>query len=300
MELSDLQRQVIVKRPRFALNLPFRLASKIQKGNLEDPILIQFLPTSEESKRDTGFVDDPVGDSLCRKSSKLLHKYRGRVLLVCSSACAMHCRYCFRQNFDYDVQGKAFDQELQMIEADPSINEVILSGGDPLSLDDRILSNLLQRLSKIPHVRKVRFHTRFPVGIPERIDAAFLTMLSEIPLQFWFVIHTNHPIELDEDVLAAIRSIQKLGIPVLNQSVLLKGVNDCIEVLTTLYGMLADHGIFPYYLHQLDRVQGAAHFEVPESQGKRLLEELATRLPGYAVPKYVKEIPGAAGKTMIR
>lgn len=286
-------------RPRFALNLPFRLASKIEKGNIEDPILKQFLPVVDENHVDPSFNLDPVGDGICRKSSKLIHKYHGRVLLVCTSACAVHCRYCFRQNFDYDVRGKTFDDELALISEDTSINEVVLSGGDPLSLDDRILSQLLERLSRMPHVRKVRFHTRFPIGIPERIDDSFLGILRDVPLQFWFVVHVNHPRELDRDVLVALKSIQKIGIPVLNQSVLLRGVNDSVEVLEELYGTLVDHGIFAYYLHQLDRVQGAAHFEVTEERGKQLIRELEARMPGFAVPKYVKEIAGAPGKTHI-
>lgn len=299
LELNSMQRECFIKRPRFALNLPFRLAAKVRKGDLEDPILKQFLPFLEENETDPAFKLDPVGDNICRKSSKLLHKYHGRVLLVCTSSCAMHCRYCFRQNFEYDVIDKTFDDEIVLISEDETINEVVLSGGDPLSLDDKVLTILLERLAGIPHIRKVRFHTRFPVGIPERIDESFLGVLQSIPLQFWFVIHVNHPRELDKDVLSALKSIQKLGIPVLNQSVLLRGINDHVDVLNELYGTLVDHGIFPYYLHQLDRVKGAGHFEVDEEFGQQLIKGLEVRLPGYAVPKYVKEISGAPGKTPI-
>lgn len=299
LELTLSQQQSIISRPRFPLNLPKRLANKIRKGTLDDPILKQFLPSILENQIDPSFLKDPVGDQLCRKSPKLLHKYQGRVLLVCTSACAMHCRYCFRQHFDYNISDKTFENELQLIAEDATINEVILSGGDPLSLDDRILSDLLQHLAKIPHIRKVRFHTRFPIGIPERIDAAFLNMLQGIPLQFWFVIHSNHANELDADIFAALKSIQKLGIPILNMSVLLKGINDNVEALKELFDTLANHGIFSYYLNQLDRVQGAAHFEVPEWRGKELIRELAATLPGYAIPKYVKEMTGKPGKTMI-
>ncbi len=299
LELTPQQREQLVARSRFALNLPRRLASKIAKGTLDDPILKQFIPTSAENVSAAGFLNDPVGDSPCRKANKLLHKYQGRMLLVATSACAMHCRYCFRQHFDYEVVDKTFENELQLIASDPTINEVILSGGDPLSLDDRHLESLLRQIASIPHVRKVRFHTRYPVGIPERLDAAFRAMLSSIPLQFWFVIHANHPRELDSEVLAALKSIQCLGIPVLNQWVLLRGVNDDIDVLTELCQLIIDHGILPYYLHQLDRVQGAAHFEVSEERGQALVEALASRLPGYAVPRYVKEIPGMSSKTLI-
>lgn len=299
LELTPLQQQSLISRPHFALNLPKRLADKIIKGTLEDPILKQFIPSTLENQIDPSFLKDPVGDQLCRKSPKMLHKYQGRVLLVCTSACAMHCRYCFRQHFDYNVADKSFENELQIIAEDATINEVILSGGDPLSLDDRILSELLQNLAKIPHIRKVRFHTRFPIGIPERIDASFLNMLQSIPLQFWFVVHSNHANELDADIFSALKSIQRLGIPILNMSVLLKGINDSVKALTELFDTLANHGIFSYYLNQLDRVQGAAHFEVPEWRGKELIQELASALPGYAIPKYVREIPGKPGKTMI-
>jgi len=295
--LSSQQRETILSRPRFILNLPLRLANKIVKGDMEDPILKQFLPTTHESHSSNGFVNDPVGDSECRIGRKLLHKYNGRVLLVTTSSCAMHCRYCFRQKFDYEVEQNGFADELQLISQDESINEVILSGGDPLSLDDRVLENLLNHLSNIPHIRKIRFHTRFPIGIPERIDESFLSLLSRVPKQIWFVIHVNHPHELDPDILASLKSIQRLGIPVLNQSVLLKGINDNAETLIQLCSTLVDHGIFPYYLHQLDRVQGTAHFEVDEACGKELIQTISTQLPGYAVPKFVREIPGMPSKT---
>ncbi|MEI8366309.1 MAG: KamA family radical SAM protein [Parachlamydiaceae bacterium] len=300
LQLSNTQRLCLATKPGFILNLPLRLAEKITKGSLEDPLFRQFVPTVDEAIISSGFISDPVGDSSCRKASKLLHKYQGRVLLVCTSACAMHCRYCFRQNFDYAITEKLFEEELRLINDDPSINEVILSGGDPLSLDDRILENLLTRLSTIPHIKKVRFHTRFPVGIPERIDTEFLTLLSSLPFQFWFVVHVNHPKELDHDVLTSLKAVQKLGIPVLNQFVLLRGINDDPDVLIELCDILVNNGIYPYYMHQLDRVQGAAHFEVSEERGMELIQIISKRLPGYAVPRYVKEISGMPGKTPIQ
>lgn len=299
LELDEIQRRQIIDRPRFILNLPLRLAKKIPKRTLEDPILKQFLPTVEEHISSTRYSMDPVGDGPCRISGKLLHKYQGRMLLVCTSACAMHCRYCFRKHFDYSTDVQLFDNELKIILEDESVNEIILSGGDPLSLDDRVLENLLTRLAAIPHIKKVRFHTRFPIGIPERLDQAFIGLLQSIPLQFWFVIHVNHPRELDSDVLAALKFLQKVGIPILNQFVLLKGINDDIKVLEELCGTLVDHGIMPYYMHQLDHVQGASHFEVSEAEGKLLEDELTKRLPGYAVPRYVKEIPGMPSKNRI-
>jgi len=299
LQLDASQRQKLLPKSRFTLNLPLRLAEKIEKGTLEDPILKQFVPLVEESLPIEGFITDPVGDTPCRKSTKLLKKYQGRALLVCTSACAMHCRYCFRQHFDYASGNKLFEEELSLVQEDPLISEVILSGGDPLSLDDAVLKDLLDRMANIPHIRKVRFHTRFPIGIPERIDANFLKMLEDSPLQFWFVVHANHARELDVDVLAALKTIQRLGIPVLNQSVLLRGVNDNVEVMSELCSTLVDNGIMPYYIHQLDKVQGAAHFEVDMNFGKQLVAQLAERLPGYAVPRYVQEIAGMPSKTII-
>lgn len=209
----------------------------------------------------------------------------------------MHCRYCFRQNFDYDTENKGFENEITLIAADPSIREVILSGGDPLSLSNDVLRALLIQLSAIGHLRHIRFHTRFPIGIPERVDEQFLSLLSSLPQRIWFIIHANHPRELDADVLSALKRLQKAGVVLLNQSVLLRGVNDNVDTLEELCLLLVDHGILPYYLHQLDRVEGAAHFEVAEERGKALITALNARLPGYAVPKYVQERAGDPNKT---
>lgn len=299
LQLDREQRVRLHSRPKFSLNLPARLASRIGKGTLDDPILRQFVPLAEEAVHTPGFTSDPVGDTLCQKTSKLLHKYEGRVLLITTSACAMHCRYCFRQQFDYAIGEKLFDTELKIIADDPTINEVILSGGDPLSLDNKVLGELIARLSAIPHLKKLRFHSRFPVGIPERIDEGFIHLLKNTRLQVWFIVHINHARELGDDLLQALRKLQVLGIPVLNQFVLLKGVNDSVEALWDLCSALVDHAIFPYYLHQLDRVQGTAHFEVSEEMGRELIRKLAEKLPGYAVPKYVREVAGMPGKTRL-
>lgn len=297
--LTDEQRAQCITRKSFPLNMPRRLAEKCVKGTLDDPILRQFLPTQQEEVITLGYKDDPVEDSACRLSSKLLHKYQGRVLLVCTSACAMHCRYCFRQHFDYAVKVHGFEEELKLIAADETIREVILSGGDPLSFSDNILGNLLEVIAEIPHVQRIRFHTRFPIGIPERIDDSLCSMLEKIPKKIWMVIHANHPLELDNDVLSHLKKLQTLGIVLLNQSVLLRGVNDDIEVLTSLCEKLVDNGILPYYLHQYDKVQGGAHFEVPVEEGLHLMKGLETRLSGYAVPKYVREIAGEPSKTLL-
>ncbi|MBI3236810.1 MAG: KamA family radical SAM protein [Chlamydiales bacterium] len=285
--------------PSFPLNLPRRLAEKIEKKNWQDPILLQFLPTEKEDLAVGGFVQDPVGDCHALKEAKLLHKYEGRVLFLATGACAMHCRYCFRKHFDYAVKEKGFDRELQLLEEDSSIKEVILSGGDPLSLSNSDLKGLSERFDRIPHLKRLRFHTRFPIGIPERIDQEFLDILAASRLQVYFIIHVNHPREWDLEVAQALKQIQKLGIPVLSQTVLLKGVNDLIDTLQDLCEQLVDGGVLPYYVHQLDRAAGTAHFEVEEERGIALIEELSKRVSGYALPRYVKEEAGKSSKTVI-
>jgi EF-P beta-lysylation protein EpmB len=289
----------VLPHSKFPLNLPQRLAEKIEKGNWNDPILRQFIPTIQESQPTPLFVLDPVADGSFRPKPKLLHKYHGRALLLCTSACAMHCRYCFRQHFDYETRDKFFIEELAAIASDSSISEILLSGGDPLSLSDAQLQYLLDELEKIPHLKRIRFHTRFPIGIPERIDPHFIRLLASCKKQMIFVIHCNHPLEFDEEIFNHLKKIQQLGIPVLSQSVLLHKINDDVETLKTLFELLIDNGIIPYYLHQLDRVQGAAHFEVPEEKGKLLMHRLGMLLPGYALPKYVREIANQPKKSLI-
>lgn len=288
-----------ILKPRFPLNVPRRLAAKMQKNTLHDPILRQFIPLKEELESRPGFCSDAVGDLPARKEKKLLHKYQGRALLLCTSACAMHCRYCFRQNFPYETERALFEEELKVIAEDPSITEILLSGGDPLSLSDRTLQDLLQRLDAIPHLMRVRFHTRFPIGIPERIDDSFLSLLTSTRLQVFFVIHANRAEELDPDVLAALKKVQALRIPILTQTVLLKEVNDSVAALKALMEKFINHGMVPYYLHHLDKVEGAGHFDVSEAEGLTLLNELTKQLPGYAIPRYVKEIAGEPSKTRL-
>lgn len=299
LELADQDLLEIDASPNFVLNLPLRLAQKMQKKTINDPLFKQFVPLKKERLHTAGFEEDPVQDVYFRKNSKLLHKYEGRALIISTSACAMHCRYCFRKNFPYETENPSFAKELEVLRNDSSIEEVLLSGGDPLSLSNATLKSLLDDLAAISHIKRIRFHTRFPIGIPERIDMDFLAILNAFPKQIWFVIHANHFQEFDDDIWQALKSVQKLGIPVLNQSVLLKDINDDVEVLKRLSCELVNHGIVPYYLHQLDRVQGSAHFEVPEEQGHVLVEALQKQLPGYAVPKYVREIAGKPSKTLL-
>lgn len=299
LELDDLQKKQLSTIQNFPLNVPLRLAQKMEKGSLKDPIFRQFVPIVDEELVNPNFTDDPLQEANKRPFLKLLHKYHGRVLLLTTSSCAMNCRYCFRRHFDYDHTSKDFTEELEYINNDPTIKEVILSGGDPLSLSNRFLKDLMGKIFTIPHITKIRFHTRFPIGIPERIDDEFIEILKSSPIQIIFVIHCNHPNELDDYFFSYTSKLQKLGVIVLNQAVLLKNVNDDLKTLFDLFTKLSDRGIIPYYLHQLDRVQGAAHFEVSEETGIRLIKELRSLLPGYAVPRYDREEPEQLSKTII-
>lgn len=294
----DLNPERLNQNPRFPVNVPVRLASKMAKGTLDDPLVRQFVPLLEERSSAPGYSLDPVQDSAFCRSDKLLQKYSGRALLLTTSACAMHCRFCFRQNFDYET-APAFDKELELIRNDPTLQEVILSGGDPLSLSDRVLGDLLARLAEIDHIKIVRFHTRFPIGIPERIDPSFLEQFKQFPKQIVFVLHANHPDEFDQDIFDALKQVQLLGIPVLLHSVLLRGVNDDFATLKRLFEICVFHGVIPYYLNLLDKVEGAAHFEVSKEIGCQLLKELRHALPGFAVPRFAQEVPGEKSKSVI-
>lgn len=296
LELSSEQRELLLPRSSFGLNLPFRLAEKMAKGSVEDPLFVQFVPLAQELMETPGFSPDPVQDGAFQKTCKLLQKYAGRALLLTTGACAMHCRFCFRQHFPYD--GKAgVSAELAAIAEDSSLREVILSGGDPLSLSDRAWVEIVQFLEKeAPHVERLRVHTRFLVGIPERVTPALLDLLGNTCLSVVMVIHINHPKEIDDTVGKALRALQQRGCLMLSQSVLLRGVNDRLEVLQELFETLIRYGTLPYYLHQLDRAQGTGHFEVSEEEGLQWMQQLRERLPGYAVPRYVREIPGEKHK----
>ncbi len=299
LELSDAHRQNLILRPRFPLNLPKRLAEKIQKSTLDDPILKQFVPLQEELLPTPGYLDEPLQDTSFRKTKKILHKYDGRALLLATSACAMHCRFCFRKNFPYETETIDFTQDLNYILQEKSINEIILSGGDPLSLNDTQLDTLFQAFDTMPHIKRIRFHSRFPIGIPERIDISFLQILKNSSKQIVFIIHCNHPKELDKDVASSLKKIQKIGIPILNQSVLLQGVNDNEQTLLELSETLVQAGILPYYLHVLDPVEGSAHFHVTDARAHELIQHLQKHTSGYAVPRLVREVPGMLSKQVL-
>ncbi|MGD2084397.1 MAG: EF-P beta-lysylation protein EpmB [Chromatiales bacterium] len=283
----------------FPLRVPRGYAARMRRGDPADPLLRQVLPLGLELDEVPGFGADPVGDLGAVAAPGVLHKYRGRALLVVTGACAVHCRYCFRRHYPYpaeSLRGPEAGTAIAWLRRSTDIREVILSGGDPLVLSDRRLAGLARALADIPHLQRLRIHTRLPVVLPERIDASLLEWLAHGRLKPVVVVHANHPRELDEDVAAALGRLKDAGVELLNQAVLLAGVNDSAEVLAELSERLFEHGVLPYYLHGLDRVRGAAHFEVPDGRALALQRELSDRLPGYLVPRLVREVPGAASK----
>jgi L-lysine 2,3-aminomutase len=286
----------------FPVFAPRGYVDLMRPGDPRDPLLTQVLPRAEELAEAPGFTSDPVGDAAATRMPGLLTKYAGRALLVATGACAIHCRYCFRRHFPYGEGPRSLADwapALDEIAADRSLDEVILSGGDPLMLADVSLAKLAERLADIDHLQRLRIHTRLPIVLPERVCDELLGWLGGTRLTPIVVVHANHPAELSPAVLAALGRMVMSGIVTLNQSVLLRGVNDDADVLTELCRRLVDARVMPYYLHQLDRVRGAAHFEVPEAVGRRLMGELRARLPGYAVPRYVRETAGAGHKVSL-
>lgn len=282
----------------FPLLVPRGFVARMRPGDPADPLLRQVLPLTEELNPVAGFVADPVADGAARAAPGLLHKYHGRALLVTTGACAVHCRYCFRRHFDYhnNAGPAAWGPALDRVASDPTIEEVILSGGDPLSLVDTTLRELVAQIAAIPHVRRLRVHSRWPVMIPERVTGGLVRALTQTRLTLVVVIHANHANELDSSVAESLRPLAAGGGLLLNQAALLRGVNDDTATLADLSARLVEIGVAPYYLNQLDRVAGGAHFEVPIDRGLALMAELRRTLPGYMVPRYVVDRPGAPQK----
>jgi L-lysine 2,3-aminomutase len=302
LALLGLQETVVVSGAaagQFALRVPRGFAARMRPGDPHDPLLRQVLPVDAELHAVPGFALDAVGDGAARSGHGVIHKYAGRALLVATGSCAVHCRYCFRRHFPYAEETAAagnWQAALATIRADASLHEVLLSGGDPLSLSTPKLAELTAALAGIPHVRRLRIHTRLPVVLPERVDEALGGWLAGLPWPVAVVVHANHAREFDDAVDAAMARLRTTGAALLNQAVLLRGVNDTVDALADLSERGFAAGVLPYYLHQLDRVAGAAHFEVPDAEALALHAALRARLPGYLVPKLVREVAGEASK----
>lgn len=288
--------------PSFPLRVPRAFVARMRPHDPDDPLLRQVLPLTAERAVLPGFSHDPLAELAANKVPGLLHKYHGRALLIVTGHCGIHCRYCFRRHFPYAARQPSRQQWSQVfdhIRRDDSISEVILSGGDPLAVPDRQLQWLIDQIEAIPQVNRLRIHSRLPVVIPQRVTAALVAMLAGTRLQASVVIHANHARELDDDVAAALRPLRRASIALLNQSVLLAGVNDQVEALSALSERLFAIGVLPYYLHLLDQVAGAAHFEVSEPRMHSLRTAMLERLPGYLVPRFVRELPDARSKVAV-
>ncbi len=284
----------------FPLRVPLGFARRMTRGDRHDPLLLQVLPTAAESEQTPGYLCDPLGELDAMPVPGLLHKYRGRALLTVTGACAIHCRYCFRRHFPYSdanpTNGNLQDS-LAYLRQQTDIGEIILSGGDPLTLSDARLQSLTEQLATVPQLHTLRIHTRLPVVLPERVDPGLLAWIGQQSLQVVIVVHCNHPNEIDSSVTTALRQLRSTGATVLNQSVLLHGVNDDAATLIRLSEVLFAAGVLPYYLHLLDKVQGAAQFAVSQDTARDLLAAVRAALPGYLVPRLVSDIPGQRSKT---
>lgn len=287
---------------RFPLRVPRGFVARMMKGDPADPLLRQVLPLAAELTATPGFVADPVGDGEARAAPGVLHKYHGRALLIVTGACAVHCRYCFRREYPY-AEARASQNRwrpaLEYLAGDATLREAILSGGDPLSLSNGRLGALLTALDRIPHLERLRIHSRQPVVLPERVDDGLAALLAGLRLRPVVVTHANHPREIDPAARAALLRLAAAGVTLLNQAVLLRGVNDSAATLAALSETLFAAGALPYYLHLLDPVRGAAHFDVNEAEASAIMKTLRRRLPGYLVPRLAREQPGQPAKTLI-
>lgn len=286
----------------FPVLVPEPFLRKMTPGNPSDPLLLQVLPSAEENESASGYVADPLAEKHSNNQKGLIHKYNGRVLMLLSTGCAVNCRYCFRRHFPYQenrLSRQEREQVLSYISAQPDISELILSGGDPLMLSDKHLAEFIEQAENIPHLKRLRIHTRLPVVIPQRLTQSFITILQNTRLDCAIVLHINHSDEIDDALRKALLPLRQAGIALLNQSVLLRGVNNNAEQLISLSENLFSAGILPYYLHLLDKVQGAHHFDVTDTSVQDLYQQLLLNLPGYLVPKLVREESGKGSKTPV-
>lgn len=307
LEISDADAEQLLRDAdraslEFALRIPKPWLDRIEKGNLADPLLRQVLPLGEELKDVPGYISDPLAEMESNPHNGLIHKYKGRVLIILTSACAINCRYCFRRHFPYEDNrlGPAqWQQVLTYLQDDPSITEVIFSGGDPLVSSDKRLQQMVADLEQIPHLQRLRIHTRLPIVLPQRVTRELCEILQHSRLQTVVVVHSNHANEIDQAVADAVTALKQADVTVLNQAVLLRGVNDSVVALKALSETLFINGILPYYLFTFDPVRGAAHFDVPDSEAQQLMQALQAELPGYLMPRLAREVPGRGAKTLL-
>lgn len=301
LNLSTTLANVDAEKP-FATRVPLGFAQRMEKGNANDPLLKQVLAVEQELVKHEGFEPDPLQERLFNPVKGLIHKYHGRVLMTLTGACAVNCRYCFRRSFPYKENNPGrlgWQACFDYIAQEKSIKEVILSGGDPLLVQDDRLAFILEGLSDIPHVQTVRIHTRMPVVLPERVDEGLYGVLRACTLRKVVVLHCNHPHELNESVRVACNTLQNAGCYLMNQSVLLAGVNDSPLILAALSERLFEFRVLPYYLHLLDKVEGSAHFEIPLIEARSIFEQLQALLPGYLVPRLAVEEACRQSKTIV-
>ena len=301
LRLSAADVDLLHEPSSFAFRVPHPFVSRMRPADPRDPLLLQVLPRKQELMHAPGSSNDPVGDLERRVTPALIHKYRGRALMIMSGGCAINCRYCFRRHFPYgdSVGTTQIQQAIEVIRSDHSISEIILSGGDPLLLKDDHLGEIIAQLGAIPHLRRLRVHTRLPITIPSRITDPLLHALTATKLKPVVVFHINHPNEIDAELGAALGRCHNAGIPLLNQSVLLRGINDDATTLAELSETLFAVSVLPYYVHLLDPVAGAAHFDIGETTANSIAAELRARVPGYLMPRFVREIAGETAKTPI-
>ena len=293
--------QDIKARRLFPMRVPRHFAELMTPGDPNDPLLLQVLPSAEEFDTPEGYVLDPLEEQNTQKPG-LLHKYKSRVLLIVRGGCAVNCRYCFRRHFPYadnSPNTRDWENVLSAIQADAQINEVIFSGGDPLMAKDIHLANLAQKICSIPHIKRLRIHTRLPVVMPNRIDGDFTQWFAKLPLQRIMVLHINHANEVSASLKRKLQLLQEAGITLLNQAVLLRGINDTVDAQVRLSESLFDAGILPYYLHVLDKVQGTAHFDLETAHATQLMRDVSAELPGFLVPKLVREVGGKRSKSQL-
>lgn len=302
LKISQATKELITTSSDFPLRVPREFVDRMEKSNLNDPLLKQILPVKDEHITAPGFINDPVGDIDSMTETGLIHKYHGRVLLITTGSCAINCRYCFRRNFpynDFQLSTKKNLKAINYIQDQQDISEVILSGGDPLLLSDQKILALIQQIEDIPHIKRIRIHSRIPIVLPSRITTDFCNKLSLIKKDLILVVHANHSNELNAEVKLACEKLKKANITLLNQTVLLKDINDNADQLCTLQEKLFSFNIMPYYLHLLDKAAGTAHFEVSQNIAISLMDQLKKVLPGYLVPKLVREQAGESHKTII-